>query len=248
MTFTTHDTADPNDLDFVPEARIGAPLIRSRWRRAAKGLALAATLGLGTWTALDETAPLRTAWALSLDALRPLMQEPARPPAPQAAADPLPAPPALEPVATAPVTPLAAQPEAAASVARSEPAAPAEALPQSPSAAVEKPEPLPKPVAADPLERRALAVGLHPGLSRVLLSKLSDTDYRNAGIAIRTALAETKLGGDLIWPKNPPRADAQFKVSLVQGASDCRRYVVLIAKDGWTTSALPMEKCGTRAK
>jgi hypothetical protein len=31
----------------------------------------------------------------------------------------------------------------------------------------------------------------------------------------------------------------------VQGAAPaCRRYVVTITKDGWLTTALPMEKCG----
>ena len=44
---------------------------------------------------------------------------------------------------------------------------------------------------SDPYQVRAAAVGLHPDLSRALLARLSPADYRNAGIAIKTALAET---------------------------------------------------------
>ena len=44
------------------------------------------------------------------------------------------------------------------------------------------PLPPPTPDPADPYQMRASAVGLHPDLSRVLLTRLSPTDYRNAGI------------------------------------------------------------------
>ena len=54
-------------------------------------------------------------------------------------------------------------------------------------------EPLPPPVVdkTDPYQVRALAVGLHPGLSRALLVRLTKTDFKNARHAIRTALAKT---------------------------------------------------------
>ena len=110
------------------------------------------------------------------------------------------------------------------------------------------PERLPPPTAdpEDPYETRALAVGLHPGLSRVLLTQLSDTDYRNAGIAIRKALAETPDDKTLIWPRQRKPELALFQVKFVPGAAPtCRRYVVTVAKDGWSTTALPMEKCGS---
>jgi surface antigen len=88
-------------------------------------------------------------------------------------------------------------------------------------------------------------VGLHPGLSRVLLSRLSEADYKNAGIAIKTALAETPEGSAFLYPRERKTGLALFKVHFVQGAgSDCRRYVVTITKDGWATTAFPMEKCG----
>jgi hypothetical protein len=109
---------------------------------------------------------------------------------------------------------------------------------------------LPTPVAdpADPYQMRAVAVGLHPGLSRVLLSRLSPADYRNAGIAIKTAVAETPDGSVFVWPRQRKPGLAVFEVHFVPGAApDCRRYVVSVAKDGWLTTALPMEKCVRRA-
>ncbi len=111
--------------------------------------------------------------------------------------------------------------------------------------------PLPPPVAdpADPYQQRAIAVGLHPDLSRGLLRRMSDIDYRNAGIAIRKALAETPEGEVYSWPRGKQAASklALFEVHFVKGISpDCRRYVVTVTKDRWTTTARPMEKCGLR--
>jgi hypothetical protein len=77
-----------------------------------------------------------------------------------------------------------------------------------------------------------------------LLARLSPTDYRNAGIAIQTALAETADSAVFVWPRQRKPAHALFRVHFVPGAApDCRRYVVTVAKDGWSTTALPMEKC-----
>ena len=100
---------------------------------------------------------------------------------------------------------------------------------------------------ADPYQKQAEAVGLHPELSRVLLARLSPTDYRNAGIAIRTALAETPDGSDFVWPRQRKPELALFKVRFVPGAPPgCRRYVVSVTKDGWLTTAPPMERCGAQ--
>jgi hypothetical protein len=107
-------------------------------------------------------------------------------------------------------------------------------------------EPLPPPTIDkdDPFQVRALAVGLHPGLSRALLEKLTPEDFRNAAVAVRTALAETKLGDTHVWPVKPAAAQAQFTVSFTKGAAPgCRRYIVVVSKDRWATTALPMEKC-----
>lgn len=107
--------------------------------------------------------------------------------------------------------------------------------------------PLPPPEAdpADPHQARALAAGLHPKLSRVLLTRLTAEDYRNARTAIAKALAEVADDGKLEWPKQRAPERALFTVHFVPGAADdCRRYVVSVTKDRWTTTALPMERCG----
>jgi hypothetical protein len=111
------------------------------------------------------------------------------------------------------------------------------------------PERLPPPVVdlSDPYQRKATAVGLHPELSRALLEKLSPADYRNAEIAIKTALAETPDTEVFVWPRERKGGLALFQVRFVPGApADCRRYVVAIVKDGWLTTALPMERCGLK--
>jgi hypothetical protein len=112
-------------------------------------------------------------------------------------------------------------------------------------AAIPYEPPAPTADPADPNQMRAEAVGLHPGLSRVLLARLSPADYRNAGIAIRTAVAETPDSGVFVWPRQREPELALFHVRFVRGAaSGCRRYVVTVTKDRWLTTALPMEKCG----
>lgn len=109
--------------------------------------------------------------------------------------------------------------------------------------------PLPAPIVdpSNPYQKRALSVGLHPELSRVLLSRLSDADYRNAGIAIQKAVAEVGDSDKLIWPQQRQSKLALFNVHFVAGAApDCRRYVVVVTKDGWSTTAQPMERCGVK--
>lgn len=101
----------------------------------------------------------------------------------------------------------------------------------------------------DPLRRRAEAAGLNPDLSPMLLARLSETDLRNAAVAIRTAVAETPDEGSHIWPRQRTAGLAQFRVHFVAGAAThCRRYIVTVAKDGWLTTAPPMERCGTAAR
>jgi surface antigen len=101
---------------------------------------------------------------------------------------------------------------------------------------------------ADPYRKRAEAVGLHPDLSRVLLDRLSPADYRNAAYAVETALAKTPDTAVFVWPRQRKPEQALFQVRFVQGAAPaCRRYVVTITKDGWLTTALPMERCGAPA-
>lgn len=101
---------------------------------------------------------------------------------------------------------------------------------------------------SDPYQVRAAAVGLHPELSRALLSRLSPADYRNAGIAIKNALKAPETAV-YVWPRQRKREEALFKVRFVPGAAaGCRRYVVSVTKDGWLTTAPPMEKCGPQPR
>jgi hypothetical protein len=75
-----------------------------------------------------------------------------------------------------------------------------------------------------PLPDARSAVGLHPDLSRVLLTRLSPTDYRNAGIAIQTAMAETPDSAVFVWPRQRKPELALFQVRFVPGAApSCRR-------------------------
>lgn len=119
------------------------------------------------------------------------------------------------------------------------------------SPADEKPQPLPPPVAdpSDPYQAKALAAGLHPGLSRALLMRLTGDDYRNAARAVKRALGETPDGESLLYPREPKGNAAQFEVKFVSAAAPgCRRYVVIVSKDRWSTTAPAMETCGAGAE
>ncbi len=100
---------------------------------------------------------------------------------------------------------------------------------------------------SDPYRKRAEAVGLHPDLSRVLLARLTTVDYRNAAFAIQKAITTVPDDADFTWPRSRKSGTAVFNVHFVQGAGhDCRRYVVTVTKDRWSTTASPMEKCGVK--
>ena len=82
----------------------------------------------------------------------------------------------------------------------------------------------------------------------MVLERLSPADFRNAGVAVKTALAQTSDDAVVVWPKQRKGQQALFEVHFVAGAApDCRRYVVTVTKDRWLTTALPMEKCGAPA-
>ncbi|MFA6139341.1 MAG: hypothetical protein WC684_01340 [Hyphomicrobium sp.] len=154
-------------------------------------------------------------------------------PAPHAESPP--PPPATESVA--PSNAVAPEPLITASIET----APAD---KAPSVAPLEP---PKADLSDPYQRRASAVGLHPDLSRALLTRLSPADFSNAGVAIDTAVAKTPDAGTFVWPRQRKPELALFQVHFVPGAApDCRRYVVTVTKDRWSTTALPMERCGAK--
>jgi hypothetical protein len=243
--------------EFFPGERIGGPRASAR-RAKMLTLFLLLSASSGAWfsgvSPMAVVALLRDQMAL-LQA--PAVETPAATPTIRADATPPVQPLDSSEVAAAP--PLAGEavavPNAAetadARTATADPEAAAEtAAPESSNQEVSKPEPLTPPKAdpKDPLQKRALAVGLHPDLSHVLLARMSAADYKNAGVAIKTALAETPKGETYSWPKTIKGETALFEVHFVESASaDCRRYVVAVTKDGWLTTAPPMEKCGLKA-
>jgi hypothetical protein len=236
---------DYGEEAFVSGDRLCAP------RKGSGGstllsAALVIAIGLGgAWAAKSYPA----AWQAAVSAAsslvepgRPAPAEGAPPPAPVAVASP-------EPAAILPETRAvggAPGAEAGEAVLPPPPVDASEATVEAETVDGE-PAPLPKPAAdpADPNQKRALAAGLHPDLSRSLLARLTAADYRNASKAIKTALAETPDAGVYTWPREPTAKLAQFAVHFVKGAGpECRRYVVTVTKDRWSTTAPAMETCG----
>ncbi len=242
------------DAGLLASERIGPPL-RSRRRAVLQGLLLLLIVGGIGWAQLATAAnPLGIAAALLRTAMDWVQaQAPARTgklsdPVPPMTSPPVVVPPAVVPPAIPVAVPSNLQRPVADDADASAPRSAALST-SSTGAEDASPEPLPPPTvdANDPYQKRALAVGLHPGLSHVLLASLSPTDYRNAGIAIETALAKTPDGGVYVWPRERKPDLAVFRVHFVAGAaSGCRRYVVVVAKDRWMTTAAPMERCNTQ--
>jgi surface antigen len=127
-----------------------------------------------------------------------------------------------------------------------EKAAPGEAAPTESigSAYEEKAEPAEDAPDKTPQRKHAIAAGLGPDLPNVLLTRLSKTDLRNAAYAIKTALAKTPDDGSFTWPPKPSRQQALFEVRFVTGAAQgCRRYIVTVTKDRWSSTSAALEKC-----
>jgi hypothetical protein len=260
MSARARHSAFYDDDDFLRGERIGPPPRRSRG--IVRALVLLFIAGGGGWLLLTDQAQWPSwvrdvtagAWSALKGAMPTRVERAAQAPAspaprikpepPRIASDPplAPQPTALAKAAVLP-TPPTAQPESSPLTTGSLPAAASrdEDAPGVPLRVKADP--------ADPYQVRAEAVGLHPGLSRVLLERLSDEDYRNAGVAIKTAVAETADGASYVWPRQRKPQLALFKVHFVAGAAPgCRRYVVTITKDRWATTARPMEKCGAQAR
>ena len=242
-------------FNVSPDERIGPHLGRRRGRTLLRGVAVLALLGVG-WAQLDGRFDalgwLSTISTTVTSTVAPLFER-----GPHRTAEP--AKPVLTPIVAAAGTEPTARsarvtPDDAASPP---PATPAPSVINAPPSAGAPTQPTeiasnyapPTPPPADPYQVRAAAAGLHSDLSRVLLARLSADDFRNAKAAIDTALAETADDDALVWPRQRKAEQALFKVHFVPGAApDCRRYVVTIAKDGWSTTALPMERCGVPRK
>lgn len=259
-SYSAFDTGDPYvPLDIEPGERIGAPVRRKRGRILRRGVLILSAFGAGFAFYNDPSIAARW-WPVVSEAAAPLIErvmqaasgastlapvtKPEAPPAANAserksaALDASPASSAAAPVEPVPASAPTKVVEPPVTIAALPPAQAVEEVPATP---------LPPPVVnrADPFQVKAAAVGLHPELSRVLLTRLTPADYQNAGIAIKNALAETPDSGIYVWPRQRKPELALFQVRFVQGAApECRRYVVTVTKDGWLTTALPMERCG----
>lgn len=251
-------------FDFAPGDDEAAPRKRRRRGVLRRLVFLLAIIGIG-WAVYDDPTRVGQWWSFANEKIVPAVArlfETSRAPPPSLAsaeapilrdaaatsdaAEPAVAAP-LIPVVTPSPVPVAEEPDTTA-----EPAQPLvpkviATLPPvrsvaPPAAAAAKPA-----TKRDPLEVRAQSAGLHPKLSRALLARLSQADFRNAGYAVRTALAKTADDATFRWPRKRKAGLAVFEVRFVPGAAKgCRRYVVTVEKNRWLTTALPIEKCGVR--
>jgi hypothetical protein len=244
------DSYDAYAFAFDPGERIGAPPARPRSSLPGSLLFVALMLG-GGWAFMHAPAEWLGSFGERVAAVAALFR--ATPnfavtsdPSTIATTD------AVIPSAPMPEAQVKEAPPVSGEVVPNAPAANADTAVDTgsiDSAATAPPAPLPPPRVdpGDPYQKRAVAVGLHPDLSRVLLRRMTATDYRNAGHAIDTAIAKTADESDFIWPRQRKPEQALFRVHFVRGAAaTCRRYVVTVTKDGWTTTAPPMERCGSK--
>lgn len=241
--YRAHDTGDGyTPDDFFPGDRIGAPLAGTRRKAKLRSIMVILIVLGGGWVLFDGQATWPGQLSNEIAAMFAAPERKA--PAPvETAATTLPV---LPPLATHETTAATAALNAPAPLAPSPPRATAlapgvSAYSEPPATSLTTVDP------TDAYQKRAVAAGLHPDLSRVLLARLSPADYRNAGIAIQTAVTGTPDTGVYVWPQQRKPELALFHVRFVAGAApDCRRYIVEITKDGWLTTALPMEKCGIK--
>ena len=246
--------------ELLPGERIGPPLARRGGKAMLRGVVVLIVFG-GGWALLGDQVTWPGWWLAEIAAMSASMDRRvpapveqavsvAATPSPPASAGPATKPAALDAPPSTLLPPASSKTADTPGAPASSASATAAALPPAATGSDEPPAaPLPPPAAdpADPYQVRATAVGLHPDLSRVLLARLSPTDYRNAGIAIQTAMAETPDSAVFVWPRQRKPELALFQVRFVPGAApSCRRYVVTVTKDGWLTTAPPMEKCGSQ--
>lgn len=257
--------ASPRDhyADFFPGEPIHAPP-RRRGSSMAGALAMVLALSTSAW-GLYQTESWWRPWAApALEAAQAALEQALHGASPQAPSA------AIGASAAAPIEPLSTRQieQAAGDAAGVALPVPPSAIANAPVAAAPAPagadkpddgettnippaaaEPLPPPEIdpTDPYQKRALAAGLHPQLSRALLSRLTEADYLNARVAIDKAVSTTRDGDKLTWPAQREPRLASFQVHFVAGAApDCRRYVVTVTREGWSTTALPMERCGVK--
>lgn len=237
-------------LDVEPDDRVGAPLpnrFKARLRRMLLGVILATGI---TWTVASDPERAQI-WLASAKSFIESIVSDAREIAERADRERA----ALHPEISSasaqtaePAAPLAPIEQVATPTQdeKSSPAAGENLATGSVGAAYsEAPEPAVEAQDKSPKRTQAVAAGLSPDLPNVLLTRLSEADLKNAGYAIKTALAKTPDDASFAWPPKPSREQALFEVRFAAGASQgCRRYIVTVTKDRWSSTSAAMEKCG----
>lgn len=233
--------------EFDVGERIAPPLGASRSRRLFRQFIALCLLAGGVWSYVREPELWQRSFAMAREVAERVMARTATAASQEAApktADLAPAMPA--PVETRDV---AEAPGADAGIA----AAPAAVTAEPDAAPAEAVDPLPAPLPrpefdpADALKKRAFDAGLHPDVSRAVLQRLSAADFKNATHAIETALAKTPPSETFLWPRPAKARQAAFEVRFVTAAAEsCRRYVVTITLDRWSTTSPALEKCGLK--
>jgi hypothetical protein len=231
-------------LDVAPNDRVGAPLPSRFKSRLRKMFAVMFLAGI-VWAAANDPERAQ-AWLTYAKSGFDVVVSNAREiaerakqerPAPDPQMSQAPATP-LEPIA--PIEQATAAEEEKTSAAASGPLATGAVG----SAYAETPAPA-EPEDKSPKRAHAKAAGLSPDLPNVLLTRLTDADLKNAGYAIKTALAKTPDDAAFAWPPKPSQQQALFEVRFVAGAPQgCRRYIVTVTKDRWSSTSAAMEKCG----
>jgi hypothetical protein len=232
----------PPMLNVEPDERVGPPLPNRRKARLRRAV-MALILGAGGWAAIASLGwegVLATAKSLAEVVVSNAQEiasrvhqerETASDPANQAATE------IRQPEGLPELTPM-----------QDEQAAPA-AEPQSTEvlgeAYAEKAEPAEDDKETAPKRKSAIEAGLSPDLPNVLLTRLTKADLKNAAYAIKTALAKTPDDASFTWPLKPSRQQALFEIRFVPGAAEgCRRYIVTVTKDRWSSTSAAIEKCG----
>jgi hypothetical protein len=241
---------DALTLDVEPDDRVGSPLPNRAKRRLRRMLLVLILAGGTTWAVASDPERAQV-WFASAKSFSETVIANAREFAervdreraalhsdiPSASAQP------LEPAA--PLAPI----EQVATPAQDEKSSPASSeklvTGSVGSAYEETPAPAAEPQDKSPKRAHAIAAGLSPDLPNVLLTRLSEGDLKNAGYAVKTALAKTPDDASFAWPPKPSQQQALFEVRFAPGAPQgCRRYIVTVTKDRWSSTSAAMEKCG----
>jgi len=240
---------DPPMLNVEPDERVGPPLPNRRKARLRR-MVMALILGGGAWATIATVgwdSVLTTAKSLAEVAVRNAQdiaarvyqdREPASATATGALASANPAAAEIQQPEVLPELPPTQDEQAAPTTEPQSTEAMGEAY-------AEQAAPAEDDKATAPKRKSAIAAGLGPDLPNVLLTRLSKADLENAAYAIKTALAKTPDDASFAWPPKPSRQQALFEIRFVEGAAHgCRRYIVTVTKDRWSSTSAALERCG----